>query len=415
MLLRCKSLLRSDCGRLSVALRGFCVDSAAAQPQSQVQKSEENRYDLVINGGGIVGLAFLLYLQSSPYLRNLKVLMLEHQPDVPRLPLENLMNQERSLSNRVSSLTIASKRLFQKLNIWNSIESYVKPISSMHVWSTSYNNGITFTPHKTSFIDNLISYDDNLEEDLQEVVCYVVENNIMMSALNRVIDPKAIRFSQKLDSVQSMGQRILLSIGDGEEIETNLLVGSDGFNSFVRKASDLRHFSLDLNQDAIVGTVEISKQSFADSNDVAYQRFVPHLQSVLAILPLTENHASFVLSVPKEKSHPFMEMDDDAFVNLLNEALTRESIPGQNSLLSTLMASCDNLVNRFLPQDKVRALLPRVNPPQILSIDATSRACFPLHFGTTIPRMVGKITGSKDNKVVLIGKILIEIRIFQKF
>lgn len=407
MLSRYGNLIRSDCRLISKAIKSYSTENNTSHHQSPpVQPSSQNHYDLVINGGGIVGMLFLLYLQKSPTLKNLKVLMLEHMPDRSSLPLKDLLNQERRLSNRVSSFTIASKRLFQQLNIWNDIEPYIKPISSMHVWSFNYTNGVTFTPHKTSILDNLFSYDDRLEEDLQEVVCYILENNILISALRQAIDPSAIQFSTKLNSVQGADRNIYLNLGDGSEIETNLIVGSDGFDSFVRKASNLKQFSIDLDQDAIVGTIQVSKQSFADSNDVAYQRFVPHIQSVLAILPLTDNHASFVLSVPKEKSHSFMEMSDDAFVNLLNESLTRETTPDPKSLLSTLTTTCDNLVNRILPQDKVRALLPRVNPPEILSIESESRACYPLHFGTTIPKMVGKIKGSNHNNVVLIGRLL---------
>ncbi|XP_074601264.1 ubiquinone biosynthesis protein COQ6, mitochondrial isoform X2 [Brevipalpus obovatus] len=319
---------------------------------------------------------------------------------------EELINQDRKLSNRVSSITLASKRFLDKLEVWNSVQTFVKPISSMHVWSTNYSKGITFTPQRTSFVDNFIKNDGcTVDNQLHpsDSVCYVLENDILLSALVQNVDNSSIKFNTRLESISSDDSHIYLKTNDGHEMSTCLLIGSDGFDSFVRKVSNFNYQSIDLGQNGIVGTIQVSKQSDADLNDVAYQRFIPHMKSVLAILPLTDYHASIVLSVPRARTTAFMEMTDEAFVDTLNEALFYEKAGQQGSPFSFVIETFDNIIDRIVPQDKLQSSLPRVNPPQVLSVEEGSRATYPLHFGTTLPKLVSTIKGGGSKKIVLIG------------
>ncbi|XP_053203319.1 ubiquinone biosynthesis monooxygenase COQ6, mitochondrial-like [Panonychus citri] len=404
-LITTENLVESSSNGKQLPVKNDTINSPSSSDSLSVSSMSVERlphYDIVINGGGIVGLSFLLHLQSSKFLADRSVLLLESQPNRSPLNLGELVNQERILTNRVSSLTLASKRYLTQLGVWNLLEPFVKPTRSMHVWSNRYSRGITFTPQRISFMDNLIKDSQLTNEDY---VCYVVENDIILSALRNRIQSDSIRFDSKLVGIEALpgDTTVELTLSDESRITTSLLIGCDGYNSFVRQSAEINYFNLDLNQSAIVGTVQISKESDLDENDVAYQRFVPHNKFILALLPLTNNFASFVLSVPRNQVNGLMEMSDEAFVNTLNEALFLEkSLQANQSILSFLTQTTDSIIEKILPLDS-SSTIPRINPPQVMSLEPNSRASFPLKFGTTLPSMVGQIKGGDRQKCILIG------------
>jgi ubiquinone biosynthesis hydroxylase, ubiH/ubiF/visC/COQ6 family len=365
--------------------------------------NHSQHFDIVINGGGIVGLCLLKHLKTSPFLDQKKILLLEQQKRTDFSKLDKLVNEERKLSNRVSSITTATKHLFEEISIWDQISRFAKPISSIHAWSYDFKKGVTFTPKKVSFLDNFFKSPSLMNKGKDDDhLCYVIENNIVSNALSENLPSELIRYESKLSNISGKDSFIELSLNQDEKVTTSLLVGCDGYSSFVRSKSNINYFNHDLKQAAIVGTVNVERQDDLDQNDIAFQRFIPHLDSVLALLPLTNNVSSFVLSVPQKLVTELMEIEDEKFVNVLNEALFYQSeYNNQSSCLFSLAKSFDSLMTKLLPFQNQSP--PKDGPSQVLSIEPNSRASYNLHFGTTLPYMIADLNNLPGRKVPIIG------------
>ena len=376
------------------------------------QPPPSSEYDIVINGGGVVGFTLLAAINKSPFLREKKILLLEQQPKkspTSTKSSDKLTNDEkleissfeRKLSNRVSSLTLASKAFYEKINIWPEVEHLTKAASAMHVWSQNYNEGITFTPRYPGLSDVVFP---QTADRSQDAVCHFIENHLLLSALERSVPNPHVRYGANVTDIAADGNKVNLVVGDGTEvISTNLLVGCDGYNSLVRRKSTIKSFEQKLDEKGIVGTVQMLPESEFDSNDVAYQRFLPEDGTVIALLPLTNNFSSFVISAPTRRADSLMSMSNDEFVNEFNNLLSASS--RQQNILGSLSQFVDGTFKNVFKATGFRpGPPPKANLPQVLTVVPDSRAAFPLGFATTVPSLVGSPKGSSNKKVVIIGK-----------
>ncbi|XP_075680789.1 ubiquinone biosynthesis protein COQ6, mitochondrial [Dermatophagoides pteronyssinus] len=352
----------------------------------------DEAYDIVINGGGIVGFSMFAAIKSSPFLSAKRVLLIEQQSQ-PQ-PSSSAMQENRKFSNRVSAITLSSKQFFEQLKIWNSLLPYAKPVHAMYVWSNHYQNGINF------------GHDSPYEDEM----CYILENTRMLQALHDQIESNSnplqkisyktsvVDINQDVDVRDSQATTIKLKIVDLEDteqqqksIQTRLLIGCDGYKSIVRSKSTLPYFEADLDQMGIVGTLEV--ETLNKDNSIAFQRFVSD-QLVIALLPLDECHSSLVLSVPKQSVQDWMKLSDQEFVSRLNNEIIRE--PKIQNPLDKLASTFN--VRQLYGNAQIRS------PPTIRSMVAGSRAAFPLGFGTTIPFMVGTIQAKVPLLQALVNK-----------
>ena len=114
-------------------------------------------FDVVIAGGGMVGLAVACGLQGS----GLRIAVLEKSPEPP-------LALSASPSVRVSAINAASERLLQKLDVWSTILSLrASPYHGMEVWE------------KDSF--GAIAFDD--EQQGLSHLGHILENPVIQSEL----------------------------------------------------------------------------------------------------------------------------------------------------------------------------------------------------------------------------------------
>lgn len=359
------------------------VNLQTPQKENTDDTDSINKYDIIINGGGIVGFSFAVALCTSPYLKQKNLLLLEQEKSSAKKAPQVLVQGERIFSNRVSSITKSSKQFFQKLGIWDEISNLAKPIRLMQVWSHSFDNGITFTPN-----------DEN-------TVCYVVENQYIMKALRQklyLLSENCVRYGTVATDIVAENNLIKVSANCNENNTSSsmlakLLIGCDGFNSLVRSKSNFKYFEHDLEQVGIVGTVEMSSIDNFE-NDIAFQRFASS-DFVIAILPLSNTYSSFVISAKKSSADTLLSLSDEEFVDVMNKLLSDEAVENsQPAIINEL----EKIARNFSTQQNQD-----VPKPEILSIVPQSRAAFPLKFGTTLPFMISSPLGSNVNKVALIG------------
>nr|XP_042714446.1 ubiquinone biosynthesis monooxygenase COQ6, mitochondrial isoform X2 [Chrysemys picta bellii] len=280
-------------------------------------------YDVVVSGGGMVGSAMAAALGHDVHFREKKILLLEAGPRKVsgRLP--------ENYSNRVSSISPGSATLLSSFGAWDHVCSLrFKPFRRMQVWDACS--------------EAMIIFDKNNLEDMG----YVVENDVIMSALTKQLDAvsdrvevlyrsRAVGYTWPLTChLSDTSPWVKIDLADGRRLETKLLIGADGQNSMVRKAAGIQNIHYQYDQSAVVATLHLSE---ATDNNVAWQRFLP--SGPIALLPWSNLHHS-----------DFIDTAGSVF----------------RSAISLLMPS---------------GTAARQLPPSIARVEPKSRAVFPLGMG----------------------------------
>jgi 2-octaprenylphenol hydroxylase len=251
--------------------------------------------DLIIVGAGMVGSALALALQD----KGLDVLLLDGSS------LEVAPFQAGTFEPRVSALSMASQRVLERLGAWQGIEARrACPYSEMQVWDGSGTGQIHFSASSVH----------------ADVLGHIVENRVVQDALlERLHDSDVgLLANSRLEHLRHSGDGWLLTLNDGRELRTKLVIAADGANSAVRRLAGCETREWDYLHHAIVTSVRCSKPHQA----TAWQRFTDH--GPLAFLPLEgaegEHWCSIVWSVTPEESERLMALDDAAFCAGLGEA-----------------------------------------------------------------------------------------------
>lgn len=370
-------------------------------------------YDIIINGGGIVGFTLLNLIKKSPLLNRYKILLIEQTAkqsqniyDNPRY-LNNTSNHNDNdkeavnFSNRVSSISPESRDLFDKLGVWSKIRPYAKDVRNIQVWNYDPTQRLVFSS------DNSTLNDYRTESGLFSVV----ENNRLSSSLSDSVEKSGdsilwnhnlLHFKEARHQHGAINVTIQNKTND-EEIEVSgcLMLGCDGYKSKVRSIAGIRYREENLKKKAVVGTVMMSE--IEPANDCAHQRFSGEKDTVAALLPLDENHSSFVISAPEDYATYLESLSADDFIYEFNDLLSRKEGSG-NWIVDSLHGCFDSKVRNLANLLKLSASLESHHGmPCVESLVEGSRASFPLFFGSTSPKMIATSRNQEHAQIALLG------------
>nr|XP_056707268.1 ubiquinone biosynthesis monooxygenase COQ6, mitochondrial [Euleptes europaea] len=367
------SLRRGFGPRKRICFRSGRVASLGWRGGSVRSSSSEAVYDVVVSGGGMVGSAMAAALGNDSHLHEKKILLLEAGPKkaTNRLP--------KGYSNRVSAITPGSATLLNSFGAWDHICSMrIKPFQRMQVWDACSEAMIIFDK-------------DNLEE-----MGYIVENDVIMSALTKQLDAMSDRV-EVLYRSRALGYTwplpyqtcdsspwVEIDLADGRRLQTKLLIGADGQNSMVRKAAGIQNIQYQYDQSAVVATLHLAE---ATDNNVAWQRFLP--SGPIALLPLSDTVSSLVWSTSHEHASQLQSMDEESFVDSINSAFWSNA--NHSDFIDTAGSMFRSAVSLLMPSVSVARQL----PPSVAKVDPKSRAVFPLG--------LGHATQYVQHRVALIG------------
>jgi 2-octaprenylphenol hydroxylase len=255
----------------------------------------ELRADLIIVGAGMVGSALALALKDS----GLDILLIDGSPLCVK-PFD----AQAPFEPRVSALSAASQRILERLGAWSGVTARrSSPYGEMQVWDGSGTGRIHFSAASVH----------------AEVLGHIVENRVIQDALMEPLHDSGIGLlpGARLERLRRSGDDWLLTLVDGRELRTPLVVAADGGNSAVRRLAGCATREWDYLHHAIVTSVRCAESH----QRTAWQRFTD--EGPLAFLPLEragEHWCSIVWSVTPSESERLMALDDAAFCTELGRA-----------------------------------------------------------------------------------------------
>ncbi len=202
--------------------------------------------------------------------------------------LIKLVSAENSL--RVSALTPGSLKWLEKLGINFNDFSFFK---SMEIWESEKNlsDRLHLEAKSSEIYLGAISHNDLLQRALYQKACE-------LGVSFKIANPLEIeRNSSSIKLITDQGV-----------FESELLIGADGAQSFVRELSGIKTVFKNYKQKAIVAVIQTEKPH----SQTAYQRFLP--EGPLAFLPLKNSHqSSIVWSCSHKTAEKLMEEDLEMF------------------------------------------------------------------------------------------------------
>ncbi|ACV27872.1 UbiH/UbiF/VisC/COQ6 family ubiquinone biosynthesis hydroxylase [Kangiella koreensis] len=249
-------------------------------------------YDLIIVGGGMVGLALAARLAQS----QLKIAIIDPKPVV-------MSWDSKEFDLRVSAITRASQKLLDETGAWDFIDQNEKTAyQKMSVWDGEASRG------KIEFDANLLA-EPNLG--------HIIENRVLRRSLFQAIKPyRNIDFisPQKCNRVTYQAEQANIELADSKTISAKLLVAADGAMSWLRKNSGIDIKNKPYGHKAIVATIKTEDPH----QYTAWQRFDHN--GPLAFLPLTDkHHCSIVWSVKSNYVDQLMALKDKEFLQRLEQ------------------------------------------------------------------------------------------------
>mgnify|MGYP003502967060 FL=1 len=252
--------------------------------------------DLIIVGAGMVGSTLALALKDS----GLNIVLL----DGGALKVE-AFDPQSAFEARVSALSMASQRVLQRVGAWDGIRARrTSPYAQMQVWDGSGTGNIHFSAASVH----------------AELLGHIVENRVIQDALleQLLVSGVQVLGGARLESLQRTGDGWQLTLADGRELQTPLLVAADGANSAVRRLAGCATREWDYLHHAIVTSVRCAQPH----QRTAWQRFTD--DGPLAFLPLQrdgdQHWCSIVWSRLPEHAEKLMSLDASAFAEALGRA-----------------------------------------------------------------------------------------------
>ncbi len=252
-------------------------------------------FDLVVAGGGMVGLCLAALVNADERLADWRVALLEPQP--PRRP------NDEQLDLRVSALSRASQNILRWAGAWEAISVHASPYAEMVVWdagsSPQASDALRFSAAEAG------------EPDLGRIV----ENLRVQWAL---LDSPRLRNVTRLNcgleglELDASGARLALS--DGRRLTCRLLAGADGGQSPTRELAGISRSGWLYDQTAVVAHLRTGKPHL----ETAWQRFLP--AGPIAFLPLLDGRVSVVWSTTPEEAESLQACDEAEFSRRVSEA-----------------------------------------------------------------------------------------------
>lgn len=262
---------------------------ALTQILSPTQTPTENQgyeYDLVIVGGGIIGLTLAAALKDS----GLSVLLIEAKVESAAVA-----------KGQAYAVHMLSALIYQGIGIWEEILPQIATYRRVRLSDADYPNVVEFATTDIGTPD----------------LGYVAEHQALLQPLQDFVKQcPNVTYLCPAEVVNTQYQQDVVAIdiniaGEERTIRSKLLVAADGARSRIREAAGIKTHGWKYWQSCIVAFVKPEKPH----NETAYERFWS--SGPFAILPLPGNRCRIVWTAPHEEAKALCALDDEQFLKEL--------------------------------------------------------------------------------------------------
>lgn len=250
------------------------------------------KFDITIIGGGLVGASLAAALKHS----GLKVALIESR-EPPPLP------DDDSWDIRVYAISPGSADFLRDQDIWQRMEaSRLTPVYDMSVFGDDSSSHIHFSAYETGVAE----------------LAYIVENRQLQTAVWEMLQSRSdyleIICPARCAAIDWQDSQVEIRLEDGRTIETALVVGADGVNSWVRQQAGIEVSRHPYQQIGVVANYHTE----LPHRNIAHQWF--RRDGVLALLPLPDNRVSMVWSTSEPHAVQLKKLDAEALCQRVAEA-----------------------------------------------------------------------------------------------
>ena len=250
-------------------------------------------YDIAVIGGGMAGAGLVCALAGE----KAGIALVEERPARDDHP--------HSDDARGMALSLSSRKILDETGLWPKLETSACPIERIHVSTRGRFGSVRMS---AAMLD-------------RDALGYVVPAHELGGALYREIagkdniDTFCPATAEGIETGPGSVAVRIRQAGGETVIRCRLLVIAEGAFSNLRDKAGIKTRVHDYRQSAIVSNISVSR----DHRNTAYERFIPG--GLVAMLPLNGGlRCVSVLVSPSEESDAYMQLDDEGYLKLLQQA-----------------------------------------------------------------------------------------------
>lgn len=263
------------------------------------------KFDIVIAGGGMVGVS--LALQLGSVMPEATSILLVESFALPEEDPGQAAAYHPSFDARSTALSYSSQLIYERIGVWDVLRQWTCPIERIHVSSRG---------RFGSAVLDAANYD-------WPALGHVVENAWLGSALIQALHRQGRVATASPASVAAVemlqcGVRLHIEGREEGEVEAELLVVADGANSGICEQLGVLAQSRPYGQHALIANVATDQPH----RGMAFERFTN--EGPIALLPLLPadggaHRSALVWTLPPRRAQALLDASAEAFLAQLQE------------------------------------------------------------------------------------------------
>ena len=247
---------------------------------------KDQRYDVVVLGGGLIGSTMALALESQGF----RVALID--------ALAPEVHTDPAFDGRAYAVSTGSRNLLDALGLWGSVDAHAQPVRHISVADRCPGPvapaSLHFDPAETG--------DGSLG--------WIIEDRWLRLTVQQAVAGSGIRHlaPAKVISVERETASARLTLADGGALTASLVVACDGRGSATARAAGIQYLDWSYQQTGLVSAIEHE----LPHEGQAHQAFFPG--GPFAVLPLPGNRSSLVWSDTEARAREIAALDDAAYI-----------------------------------------------------------------------------------------------------